>query len=763
MRYSVSCAIFVVLLLLLSTILSSNAVRCAESVDFNGKIAETDDKASTVSCQWRLFYEFSLMSTSRVKLLPVEKPKSFQGGENKDDLFKSCFRGIRELLRKQWRSYEGMMHYRNSDLKENLIRIGKERLISAPKTKEQGRSIFENVKYFCIYVTNRYFELLREANDITKLLNGLCSKPIRKKMTRVMLPKDVRFRGESILSELEESDQKRIEEEEKSREDLERQKRGELVPKEGVIPIHETLERHSKNNSLLEISQYIENKSFYENWLNRDKVLASKIKNFPNANEGMLLRRMFGVTEGGNGNTYSYLRSVNDSISSDLNFTLPENWERIQNETLELGHHSKGENVAYVQKYGITPEQKKMMNRNTDRVKKDASASGDQFDILKSEEKELGLELLKDQKKARNFVVPEKPSTSMFYYKTSRNPYTGDLDGEIEKIPFFPNYGNQAKVKNRYFYKLGPGGELNVRNPDVLVPLDEVYELPTIFSDDFQPKNLTGIGGAPLGPFGFDQFGLLNIPSKERTKKELETRIYSTKNKLIDGDKKTKKPLDIEYPINSRVFYINTAGLKKELLGYNLNPEMGRLEKEIKTLNENNELNEILKDFLKSIEAKKKRRLIYNPRSGIIKGKINKRANVLYNPTIPGDNLRMRNTEFASLKDINMEKDFINKKETSSIEDQDYEEKEKEKRSKVPYIAPKTVSFKSTGFKEYRDKDGDDTEDSDEENEDDCDQYKSRRMVRFQIPESECKTGKKYVSPPPNPISEGSESDYSDE
>ncbi|KAH7649156.1 hypothetical protein FG379_003721 [Cryptosporidium bovis] len=782
MRYNGCCAPLLVLIsVVLFKALNFDSVICTENADLR-KITKKESGVSADVCQWRLFYQFSLMSTSRVKLLPLEKPKSFIGGENKKDLFKSCFRGIRELLKKQWNSYEGMRHYRNSDLKENLIRIGKEKLISAPKTKEQGKSIFEDVKYFCIYVTSRYFELVKESNNTVELLNVLCSKPTRK-MTRLMLPIDVRFRGENILSELEEKDQRRIEEEEKSREDLEKQKRGELVPKEGVIPIHETLERHSKSNPLLEISQYIENKSFYENWMDRDKIFANKVKNFPNSKEIMLHRAMFGVTEGGKSRNYksndAYISQSNSGAKSDFNFTLPENWEEIQNKTLDIMHHSKSENRVFDHKYKI-PQQKATIDRNNDYIKNNEPHSKDQYDILKSEEKELGIGLLKDEKKVESLTRPSIPRGSTLYYKGSRDPYIMNSEGRGVNIPFSSKDDDLRKNYEKHFYKLGPGGELNVRNPDLLVPLDEVYDIPSIFRRSHSDLNTTESleipQRMPRGPLGFDQFGLLNIPSRERTKKEIEYRIYSTKNKFIDDGNKLMKPLNVEYPSNSRVLYVNLPGLREYISGYDLNPELGRLEMEVKEYNENNELNKILRDFLKSIEAKKRNRFGYI-KSGQIKRKIDRRANSFYDNRIPkSSDLKVSTIGFAPLKNTDTGSNFVTRKIMVNFEEQDedesgisgeYEHQLSELKPKFEKgtISGKTTShvsgvsdFGSTGFKKCVDEDNV-AENDHEESEDQSNATEGRRTVRFQVPENEKKQTKRYVSPPPEPVSEESEND----
>ncbi|KAK6587530.1 hypothetical protein RS030_91572 [Cryptosporidium xiaoi] len=783
MRYNCCCTPLLVLIsVVLFKALNFNSVICTENTDLK-KITEKKNGISADVCQWRLFYQFSLMSTSRVKLLPPEKPKSFIGGENKKDLFKSCFRGIRELLKKQWISYEGMRHYRNSDLKENLIRIGKEKLISAPKTKEQGKSIFEDVKYFCIYVTNRYFELIKESNNTVELLNVLCSKPARK-MTRLMLPIDVRFRGENILSELEEKDQKRIEEEEKSREDLEKQKRGELVPKEGIIPIHETLERHSKNNPLLEISQYIENKSFYENWMDGDNIFANKIKNFPNSKEIMLHRAMFGVTEGRKSRNYknndAYISQSNSGFKSDFNFTLPENWEEIQNKTLGIMHHAKSENSVFDREYKV-PKQKVTIDSNIDYIKNNESHSKDQYDILKSEEKELGIGLLKDEKKVESLTKSSRPRGSTLYYKGSRDPYIMNSEGRSEKIPFSSKDDILRGNYERHFYKLGPGGELNVRNPDLLVPLDEVYDIPHIFRRDHSDLNTTESleipQKIPRGPLGFDQFGLLNIPSRERTKKEIEHRIYSTKNKLIDDGNKLMEPLNVEYPSNSRVLYVNLPGLREYIHGYDLNPELGGLEMELKEYNKNNELNKILKDFLKSIEAKKKKNRFSHLKSGQIKRKFDKRSNIFYDTRITkGNDLKLSTIGFAPLKNTDMENNFVTRKRMVNFDEQDDdengngEEYDYQLSELKPTFENGTISINansrvsgifdtsSMGFKKCVDEDNF-TEDDDEECEDKNDVTECRRTVRFQVPESENRIRKRYTSPPPEPVSEESEND----
>lgn len=179
-----------------------------------------------------------------------------------------------------------------------MIKIGEDLKFSPPVSNQESKLVFENIKSFCIQSVDSYFEAIKRREEFIKRCMDLSVSPIKiKKFSRSNLPIDVRCRGENILAEMEELDEKRREEKEREKRYMEGIARGEIIPVEGKVLLQETLNRFSKGKEYVEASQMVENPSFYKQWINEDSRAAGKLSASKKLKQNSAFESLFGITK----------------------------------------------------------------------------------------------------------------------------------------------------------------------------------------------------------------------------------------------------------------------------------------------------------------------------------------------------------------------------------------------------------------------------------------------------------------------------------
>ncbi|TRY52697.1 Uncharacterized protein CTYZ_00002783, partial [Cryptosporidium tyzzeri] len=323
-------------------------------------------------------------------------------------------------------------------------------------------------------------------------------------------------------------------------------------------------------------------------------------------------------------------------------------------------------------------------------------------------------------------------------------------------------YGNKGinhhgMLKAKYDMNL----RSKVKNPDRLVPLNEVYILPEIFSSNKKTDNSKV--NDEIVPRGYDRHGLMEIPSKERIKKEFAHRLTNRKIYTnLQGDVKLN-PLNVDLPSNDKVYYVNVGGIRKIIPDYNLNPvykfDPKKPNEEYYQNDANNQ--QVLKDFLKIIQEKKRRRKVNTHARTKLKDESDRqRVSTAYKIHMnPKRGINTKPTrEFAPLSDINnFSAVEVNKnaKKRISFSDIIKESSENNKGNQ-----PKNSELNQRIYVPGKVEADDLLEDRSHENV--SEKLGEQKVVRFQLPDTNNKPKKKYVSPPPQMSYAGTEEDEDD-
>lgn len=289
-----------------------------------------------------------------------------------------------------------------------------------------------------------------------------------------------------------------------------------------------------------------------------------------------------------------------------------------------------------------------------------------------------------------------------------------------------------------------------VKDPNKLVPLSEAYVLPEIFTGEGGTK--PGVGGA--APSGYDRHGLLNVPSKKRLEKELAHRLEIGEIHQNLQDDVVLSPLNVKYPKDYKVYYVNVGGIRKLMPNYNLNPshkmDLNKRISDQAWTDFNNQ--EVLRDFIKIIQEKKRKRKVRgHARTRLKDESTRQRVSNAYNIHMsPKKRISTADSkEFAPLSDLGditagvRSGRRIRFSDITGKEDSEGEEKKEGVKSgsgtdERIYVPGKTEV-------------DDLLEQGQSENfgHEDSHPAGGERMVRFQLPVSENRPKKKYVSPPP--------------
>ncbi|KAF7455968.1 putative integral membrane protein, partial [Cryptosporidium felis] len=284
--------------------------------------------------------------------------------------------------------------------------------------------------------------------------------------------------------------------------------------------------------------------------------------------------------------------------------------------------------------------------------------------------------------------------------------------------------------------------ESKVKNPDRLVPFEEVYVLPEIF-DQNSKKSLEAED--ELTPRGFDRFGLLEIPSKERAIRNSEFGVSNSGGYRSQRETRLS-PLNIDDPENREVYYINVGGIRKLIPNYSLNPKYKRdISKEKIKFYENDKVEkEVLKEFLKIIQEKKRKKRVNRHLKNSMKNESTRQrvagAYKIHLNAREGSRAKIR-AEFAPLSALgggSSRRDTGGANERISFSDISGENN---REASVPKEIPYNRIY-TPGKNEAEDMEEDEQE------------TPRNRQVRFNLSQREEKPKKKYVSPPPQPYSD---------
>ncbi|EEA04736.1 uncharacterized protein CMU_038010 [Cryptosporidium muris RN66] len=205
--------------------------------------------------QWHFFYYYSLQSHSKVKYLPKIRPSHFLGGKSQEELLRSCLYSIKILLKEQWNKLGAQKHMNTTVMDDGLlIIIGENELYKKPLKVDIYKSLIENLYDFCRITTKSYFNMEKVKHKLSSEYERLLiSPPAIKKITRSMLPRDIRERGEAMLASLDEEikvNKAKLEE---------------------PITIDRLIDKLQTQRLQVQGKVGVEDKEFYADWVDSDK------------------------------------------------------------------------------------------------------------------------------------------------------------------------------------------------------------------------------------------------------------------------------------------------------------------------------------------------------------------------------------------------------------------------------------------------------------------------------------------------------------
>ncbi|KAL7066937.1 hypothetical protein ACR3K2_26190 [Cryptosporidium serpentis] len=224
-------------------------------ITINASISEKDKEMLVIEGQWHFFYYYSLQSRSKVKYLPKIRPSHFLGGESQEALLKSCFYSVKKLLKEQWSKLEAQKHMDTIVMDDSLlIKIGENELYKKPLKVDIYKSLIENIYDFCRMTTKSYFNIEKVKHKLSNEYERLLiSPPAIKKITRSMLPRDIRERGEAMLANLDE------------------EIKVNKAKVEKPITIDRLIDKLQTQRLQIKSKIGVEDKEFYKDWVDLDK------------------------------------------------------------------------------------------------------------------------------------------------------------------------------------------------------------------------------------------------------------------------------------------------------------------------------------------------------------------------------------------------------------------------------------------------------------------------------------------------------------